>query len=68
MTAEVQGNKAIPQGRLTISVSPAFGRICLVPLLKGFTQAFPKITLDISMDDRAVDLAAEGIDIVLRTG
>ncbi len=68
LTAEVQGNKAIPQGRLTVSVSPAFGRICLVPLLKRFTQAFPKITLDIAMDDRAVDLAAEGIDIVLRTG
>ena len=68
LTAEVQGNKATPQGRLTVSVSPAFGRICLVPLLKAFTQAFPEITLDISMDDRAVDLAAEGIDIVLRTG
>lgn len=68
LTAEVQGNKAIPQGRLTVSVSLAFGRICLVPLLKEFTQAFPEITLDISMDDRAVDLAAEGVDIVLRTG
>lgn len=68
LTAEVQGNRAIPQGRLTVSVSPAFGRICLVPLLKGFTQAFPDIMLDISMDDRTVDLAAEGIDIVLRTG
>ena len=68
LTAEVQGSKAIPQGRLTVSVSPAVGRICLVPMLKGFTQAFPEITLDICMDDRAVNLAAEGVDIVLRTG
>ena len=68
LVGEVQGNTAIPKGRLTVSVSPAFGRICLVPLLKSFTQTFPAITLDIVMDDRAVDLAAEGVDVVMRTG
>lgn len=68
LTAEIQGNQATPKGRLTVSVPTAFGRICLVPLLKSFTQAFPEITLDVSMDDRAVDLAAQGIDVVIRTG
>lgn len=68
LTAEVQGNQATPRGRLTVSVPTAFGRICLVPLLKSFTQAFPEIVLDISMDDRAVDLAAQGVDVVIRTG
>lgn len=68
LIAEVQGSQTVPQGRLTISVSPAFGRLCVVPLLKSFTQAYPEITLEITMDDRAVDMAAAGIDIVLRAG
>ncbi|MGF1588305.1 MAG: LysR family transcriptional regulator [Pleurocapsa sp.] len=68
LEAEIQGNRVAPRGRLTVSVPTAFGRICLVPVLKAFTQAFPEIALDISMDDRLVDLAEQGIDIAIRTG
>jgi DNA-binding transcriptional LysR family regulator len=68
LEAEIQGNRAAPRGRLTVSVSPAFGQVCLVPMLKAFTQAFPQITLDISMDDRLVDPAEQGVDVVIRTG
>jgi LysR family transcriptional regulator, regulator for bpeEF and oprC len=68
LEAEIQGNRTAPRGRLTVSVPAAIGRICLVPLLPTFTQAFPEIVLDISMDDRTVDLAEHGIDIAIRTG
>ncbi len=68
LEAEIQGNRVAPKGRLTVSVSPAFGQVCLVPMLKAFTQAFPDITLDISMDDRLVDPAEQGVDVVIRTG
>lgn len=68
LEAEIQGNRVAPRGRLTVSVSAAFGRVCLVPLLKAFTQEFPEITLDISMDDRPIDLAEQAIDVVIRTG
>ena len=68
LEAEIQGTHSAPKGRLTISVPAAFGRICLVPILKAFTQAFPDIALDISMDDRPVDLAEQGIDVAIRTG
>jgi LysR family transcriptional regulator, regulator for bpeEF and oprC len=68
LEAEIQGNRGAPKGRLTVSTPTAFGRICLVPMLKTFTQAFPEIALDISMDDRFVDLADQGIDVAIRTG
>ncbi|MCC5653080.1 LysR family transcriptional regulator [Nostoc sp. XA013] len=68
LEAEIQGNRAAPKGRLTVSVPPAFGRVCLVPILKTFTQMFPDMTLDISMDDRHVDLAEQAVDVVIRTG
>lgn len=68
LEAEIQGSQAAPRGRLTISAPVAFGQFCLVPILKAFTQKFPEITLDVSLDDRAVGLADQGIDVVLRTG
>lgn len=68
LEAEIQGNRATPRGRLTVSAPVAFGQFCLVPLLQAFTQQFPEITLDISLDDCTVDLADQGIDVVLRTG
>jgi len=68
LEAEIQGNRVAPKGRLTVSVPTAFGRICLISVLKAFTQAFPEISLDISMDDRPVDLAEQGIDVAIRTG
>lgn len=68
LEAEIQGSQATPRGRLTISAPVAFGQFCLVPILKTFTQQFPQITLDVSLDDRTVDLANQGIDVVLRTG
>ncbi|WP_242054199.1 LysR family transcriptional regulator [Nostoc sp. FACHB-888] len=68
LEAEIQGNRATPKGQLTVSVPPSFGRVCLVSIIKEFTQTFPEISLDILMDDRQVDLAKEAVDVVIRTG
>jgi DNA-binding transcriptional LysR family regulator len=40
----------------------------LVPKLGSFLDAHPKVQLDLVMDDRAVDLVAENIDVALRMG
>ncbi|MEL6385296.1 MAG: LysR family transcriptional regulator [Cyanobacteria bacterium J06626_18] len=69
LESEIQGNHQLaPRGQLTLSVPDAFGRVCLVPILGAFLQAFPDLTLEVSVDDRAVDLAAQGVDVAIRTG
>lgn len=69
LESEIQGNHQLaPRGQLRLSVPEAFGRVCLVPLLGDFLQAFPDLTLEVSMDDHAVDLAAQGVDVTIRTG
>lgn len=69
LEAEVQGQHQVsPQGQLTLSIPEAFGRVCVVPLLGEFLQALPDLTINLSMDDYAVDLAAEGVDATIRTG
>lgn len=56
------------QGGLRIGTSVAFGRRILVPLVIRFMTANPKIQIDLSFDDRYVDLVEQGVDVAIRMG
>lgn len=56
------------QGNLRISSSVAFGRRVLVPLMVKFMKEHPRVTLDVSFEDRYVDLVAQGVDLAIRMG
>ena len=55
-------------GRLRVSAATTFARLHIVPLLPRFLEAHPQLDIDIILDDRVIDLVAEGIDISLRMG
>lgn len=65
---EVTAGRGRPRGHLRVNTSTAFARHRLVPLLPAFVAEYPDITLDLTVNDRFVDLVAEGVDVVLRTG
>ena len=56
------------QGGLRISTSVAFGRRVLVPLVVRFMKLNPKLQVELSFEDRYVDLVAQGIDVAIRMG
>ena len=56
------------QGGLRISTSVAFGRRVLVPLVMRFMKHNPKLQVELSFEDRHVDLVAQGIDVAIRMG
>ncbi len=68
LTAEVTDNLTTPRGLLRVSVPAAFGRMVLVPRISEFSNRFPEVELELSLDDRGVDLAAESIDVAIRAG
>ena len=55
-------------GVLTISVSPSFGAMWLVPRLEHFRIRHPDIEIRIDGTDRRVDLARDDADVALRYG
>ena len=57
-----------PRGRLRVSAPMSFGILHLGPALADFSRRFPDVTLDVSLDDRFVNLVAEGIDVAVRIG
>ncbi|HWS70154.1 MAG TPA: LysR family transcriptional regulator [Steroidobacteraceae bacterium] len=55
-----------PQGLLRVSAPVAFGRAYVSPVCQELFRAYPKISLDLRLTDRLVDLIEEGIDVALR--
>ena len=55
-------------GQLRISTSVAFGRRVATPLALAFMRDHPDISIDLSFDDRYVNLVEQGIDVALRMG
>lgn len=64
--SEFSQTSSAPQGRLKISmplVSDPF-----LPVLARFKKAYPAIDLDLTFDDRRVDVIEDGYDAVVRSG
>jgi DNA-binding transcriptional LysR family regulator len=55
-----------PSGLLRINAPVSFGVIHLAPVWAEFMQLYPKIELDISLNDRIVDLVEDGFDAAVR--
>lgn len=55
-------------GRLRVSAATTFARLHVIPKLPQFLAAHPHLDVDIVLDDRMIDLVAEGVDISLRMG
>lgn len=66
--AEIAERRGSLAGPLRLSAPVTFGRMHLGPALYPFLAAHPGITLALDLDDRRVDVAAEGYDAVIRHG
>ncbi|MEM7058251.1 MAG: transcriptional regulator GcvA [Pseudomonadota bacterium] len=56
------------RGELTVSVSPSFGAMWLVPRLEGFRRHHPDIEVRLDGTDRTVDLRSGEADVAIRYG
>jgi len=66
--AQVQDLKITPKGSLHINAPLSFGHMHLLPIFSGFAKKYPDVSMDITLDDREVDVWADGFDVVIRIG
>lgn len=64
--ASVGVGEASPQGTLRVTASASFGRMHLVPALKGFLQRYPDLDIDLRLSDTILDMVEGGFDIAIR--
>lgn len=55
-------------GRLRVSAAVTFACLHVLPLLDTFLSQHPKLEIDLTLDDRNIDLLEEGMDVSLRMG
>lgn len=73
--AEVEASEVLasdhlntPYGTLRVTMPTLLGRMCVAPLLLQLVGRFPSLQIDMSMEDRIVDLIGDGYDLSVRTG
>lgn len=59
---------ALPQGTLRVNAPVSFGLQHLGPVLPEFLARYPSLSVDITLNDRFVDLVHEGYDAAVRIG
>ena len=64
--AEITASSGEASGLLKINVPVTFGLLQLAPLWVEFMALHPKVTLDVTLSDRVVDLVEEGFDMAVR--
>jgi len=61
-------DEAQVRGTLRVSATSALGRRWVGPVVAEFTARHPEVGVLLSLEDRLVDLVAEGIDCAVRVG
>ncbi|WP_036298594.1 LysR family transcriptional regulator [Methylophilus sp. OH31] len=55
-------------GVVRVNLSQPMARHLLIPALPAFLRRYPNLNIEVSSEDRKVDLVSEGYDCVVRTG
>ncbi len=66
LDSTITDQTAEPRGLLRVSAPRNFGETTLAPAIFDYLRQYPKVTLDLRLEDRYVDLIDEGIDVALR--
>jgi DNA-binding transcriptional LysR family regulator len=57
-----------PSGRLRVDAASPFMLHCIAPQMKAFSALYPEIRLELTSNERIVDLLEQKVDIAIRIG
>jgi DNA-binding transcriptional LysR family regulator len=60
--------QAQPKGILRINAAIPFGERKLVPIIPEFLAQYPEVKVDLTLEDHAIDLVKERVDLAIRIG
>lgn len=62
------GSHAIARGQLTLTAPVLFGELYVTPLMVGYLEQHPAVTIKALLLDRVANMVDEGIDVAVRIG
>lgn len=64
----LDGVASEPQGLLRVNTTPSFAQGLIAPLLPGYLRRYPKVSVELTTDNRYIDVIHEDVDVMLRVG
>ncbi|WP_035053037.1 LysR family transcriptional regulator [Andreprevotia chitinilytica] len=64
----VEELRAVPQGTLRLTAAVSYGAHKLVPLIGEYMARYPNVRVELTLNDRVVDLVEEGFEVGIRSG
>jgi DNA-binding transcriptional LysR family regulator len=64
--ATITSGASVPRGRLRISVPVLFGQLLMGKLAAEFARRCPQVRLEVTAEERTIDMVEEGYDLVIR--
>lgn len=68
ITNDLSNLEVEPKGKIRIAASGTFGKLIILPLISEFLCKYPQVEIDIDLNDKKIDLIAEGFDFAIRIG
>lgn len=68
LEGSLRADHAAPRGHLRIAGPRIFGEDALVGCVQAFLEQHPAVTVDLVLEERTVDMVAEGFDVAVRIG
>ncbi|MCP1196068.1 LysR family transcriptional regulator [Acetobacter senegalensis] len=65
---EARATEQEPAGLLRVTAPVSFGAEALTPLLPDFLATYPRVRVDLSLEDRSVNMTKETYDVAIRIG
>ena len=65
---DLRGEDAALRSHLHVTAPVMFGRLHLVPVIAGLLGTYPGLSIRLTLTDRLVHLAEDGIDVAVRIG
>ena len=62
----VSQEASVPRGTLRVNTSVAFGARHMGPAITDYLRRYPGVKVDLTLNDRVVDLVEEGFDLAIR--
>jgi DNA-binding transcriptional LysR family regulator len=62
------GGGGVVSGMVKLAASPAMAQYVIIPSLAALAGRHPLLGVELSVDDRAIDMVQQGIDLAIRTG
>lgn len=64
----IVGGTGEPHGELKLTCSIALGERFIAPIVAQFTEKYPRVSVNLELTNRVMDVVGDGYDIAIRTG